>query len=82
MSPVSFFAAIRLPALPTAFSSAFWRTVQLLTMTSSASSSPDAFSCPAAMSNDSTASESRTFIWHPYVCMWNFISRLAGEIIP
>ena len=42
--PVIFRAAMRLPAFPTAFSSAFWRTVQLLTMTMSASSSFAAFS--------------------------------------
>ena len=65
ISPVTFFAAIRLPALPTAFSSAFCRTVQLLTMTTSASSSFAAFSWPAASISASTASESRTFIWQP-----------------
>ena len=63
--PVIFRAAMRLPALPTAFSSAFWRTVQLLTTTISASSSFAAFSCPAASMSASTASESRTFIWQP-----------------
>ena len=64
-SPTILPAAIRLPTLPTAFSSAFWRTVQLLTMTRSASSSPSARTCPAAASIAATASESRTFIWHP-----------------
>ena len=58
-------AAKRFPAFPTAFSSAFWRTVQLLMMTRSAASSDATSSWPAATSIAATASESRTFIWQP-----------------
>ena len=63
--PTSLPEAQSAPTLPTALSSAFWRTVQLLTITRSASASPAAFSCPAASNIASTASESRTFIWQP-----------------
>ena len=65
ISPTTLPSASRFPALPTAFSSAFWRTVQLLMITSSASASVAAGSCPAATISASTASESRTFIWQP-----------------
>ena len=67
------FTAMRFPHLPMALRSAMSRTVQELTITSSASPSSCTRSCPAASSKAPTASLSRTFIWHPYVRMKYFM---------
>ena len=58
-------AAQSMPSLPIAFSSAFSRTEQELTRTTSASSSDAASEKPAARSRRARRSESRTFIWQP-----------------
>ena len=57
------------PSLPQILFSALLRTEHVLITTRSASSGTDAWFQPAARRSDSSAFDSATFIWQPYVSM-------------